>query len=39
MSGSNEGIEISPATMIALGTRGIVLSVDIYSSDVEGKHG
>lgn len=39
MSGSNEGIEISPATMVALGTRGIVLSVDIYSPNVEGEHG
>ena len=39
MSDSNEGIEIPPATMVALGTRGIVLSVDIYSPDVEGEHG
>ena len=39
MSGSNEGVEISPATMIALGTRGIVLSVDIYNPNVEGGHG
>ncbi|KQW63550.1 hypothetical protein ASC92_23565 [Variovorax sp. Root411] len=39
MSGSNEGVEISPVTMIALGARGIVLSVDIYSPDVEGEHG
>lgn len=34
MSGSNEGVEISPETMIALGTRGIVLPVDIDSPNV-----
>ena len=39
MSDSNEGIEISPATMVALGTGGIVLSVDIYSPDLKGEHG
>jgi len=39
MNGSNEGVEISPETMIALGTRGIVLPVDIYSPNVESEHG
>jgi hypothetical protein len=37
MGSSNEGVEISPATMVALGSRGIALSVDIYGPDVEGE--
>ena len=29
----NEGVQISPATLLALGQRKIVLSLDIYGSD------
>lgn len=33
MGSSNEGVAISPSTMVALGSRRIVLSLDIYGSD------
>jgi hypothetical protein len=32
---SNEGIELSAESMVALGSRGIVLGLDIYSGDDE----
>jgi hypothetical protein len=35
MRESNEGAEISPASLVALGQRGIQLSLDIYSPTVE----
>lgn len=35
MGSSNEGVEISAATMVALGERGITLSLDIYGPDGE----
>lgn len=35
MSASNEGVGISPTTMVALGSRGIALSLDIYGPDGE----
>lgn len=31
LDGSNEGIELSPETMMMLGSRGIVIGFDIYS--------
>jgi hypothetical protein len=31
----NEGIEISPETLLALGQRNVVLDLDIYGSDGE----
>jgi hypothetical protein len=33
MGGNNEGVQISPLTMMALGERGIRLSLDIYGPD------
>lgn len=33
MGSENEGVEISPETMIALGQRGIQLSIDIYGPE------
>jgi hypothetical protein len=33
MGSGNEGVEISPETMVALGQRGIQLSIDIYGPD------
>ncbi|RYH57428.1 MAG: DUF4279 domain-containing protein [Alcaligenaceae bacterium] len=33
MDSGNEGVAISPATMVALGQRGIQLSVDIYGPE------
>lgn len=33
MSSSNEGVEVSPETMLALGRRHIQLSIDIYEQD------
>ncbi len=36
MSSSNEGVEISPETMLALGRRHIQLSIDIYEQDTPG---
>lgn len=35
MSESNEGVEIAPATLLALGERGILLSIDLYAPDPE----
>ena len=35
MGGSNEGIEIAPATLLALGERGIRLGIDLYAPDRE----
>jgi hypothetical protein len=35
MNESNEGEDISPATLVALGTRGITLGLDIYAPDDE----
>lgn len=31
MGGSNEGIEVSPQTLLILGERNIALSLDIYA--------
>jgi hypothetical protein len=36
MGSSNDGVELSPATLLALGQRGISLSLDIYDPIVEG---
>jgi hypothetical protein len=33
MSGGNEGVTIEPKTQLALGERGITLSLDIYGPD------
>ena len=33
MSGWNEGVEIAPATLLALGERGILLGIDLYGPD------
>jgi hypothetical protein len=33
MGSGNEGVAISPATMLALGQRGIQLSLDIYGPE------
>lgn len=33
MNAGNEGVEISPETMLALGQRGIQLGLDIYGAD------
>jgi hypothetical protein len=33
MSGANEGVAIEPKTLLALGERGITLSLDIYGPD------
>jgi len=33
MSGSNDGVELAPETLLALGERGIALSLDIYAPD------
>jgi hypothetical protein len=35
MSGRNEGVEISPSTLLLLGERGIRLDLDIYAPDDE----
>lgn len=35
MGGGNEGVSISPKTLLALGERGIELGVDIYGPTVE----
>lgn len=35
MGGWNEGVEISPATLLALGERGILLGIDLYGPDRE----
>ena len=35
MGSSNDGVEISPATLLALGERGIVLALDIYGPDTD----
>ncbi len=35
MDGWNEGVEISPATLLALGERGILLGIDLYGPDRE----
>lgn len=32
MGSNNEGVAISPTTMVALGSRGIALSIDIYGA-------
>jgi hypothetical protein len=37
MGVSNEGLEVSPDTLRALGERGIKLSLDIYGPDAETK--
>ncbi len=33
MEYGNEGVSINPETMAALGTRGILLDIDLYSGD------
>ncbi len=33
MGGRNEGVEVSAATLLALGERGVVLGVDLYGPD------
>lgn len=33
MKYENEGVSIEPETMSALGTRGIVLGIDLYGGD------
>lgn len=33
MAGGNEGVELSPATLLALGERGIRLGIDLYAPD------
>jgi hypothetical protein len=35
MEGGNEGLVISPASLVALGERGIELSLDVYGSEPE----
>jgi hypothetical protein len=34
MKSANEGEVLSPATLVALGSRGIKLSLDIYAGNV-----
>ncbi|MFZ1392989.1 MAG: DUF4279 domain-containing protein, partial [Dokdonella sp.] len=36
MNRPNEGIDLSPKSLSALGSRGVVLGLDIYSGDDEG---
>lgn len=38
LGSGNEGVEISPKTMLALGQRGIMLSLDIYEREVLSTH-
>lgn len=38
MGSENEGVEISPKTMLALGQRGIKLSLDIYEQEALDDH-
>ena len=38
MGSGNEGVAISPETMLALGQRGIKLSLDIYERDAPNAH-
>lgn len=38
MGSGNEGVKISPETMLALGQRGIMLSLDIYERDASDAH-
>lgn len=33
MEHGNEGVSIAPETMSALGTRGILMDIDLYGSD------
>lgn len=33
MAGGNEGVALSPATLLALGERGIRLGIDLYAPD------
>ena len=35
MRGGNEGVDVSPDTLLALGSRGIELSLDIYGPDAD----
>ena len=35
MEGGNEGLVISPASLVALGKRGIELALDVYGSEPE----
>ncbi len=35
LSGSNEGLSLLPATLYAIGSRGLELDFDIYSGDDE----
>jgi hypothetical protein len=35
MEGGNEGLVISPASLVALGERGIELALDVYGSEPE----
>jgi hypothetical protein len=35
MQYGNEGVSIKPETMAALGSRGILLDIDMYSGDSE----
>lgn len=35
MAEGNEGIELSPATLLALGERGIRLGIDLYAPDCD----
>jgi aminoglycoside 6'-N-acetyltransferase I len=37
MAGSNEGVEVSPETLAALGARGIVLGLDIYDGSLPSR--
>lgn len=38
MGSGNEGVMISPQTMVALGQRGITLSLDIYGHEPLGDY-
>jgi hypothetical protein len=35
MQAENEGVELSPETLMDLGSRGLLLSLDIYDSSPE----
>lgn len=35
MGSSNDGVSLSPRTLLALGERGIELGLDIYEADEE----
>ena len=38
MGSENEGVEVSPKTLLAIGQRGIKLSLDIYGPETSADH-